>query len=123
MIDGRIALADLLRHVGEVEFDRPTTTRLQVDKPQPVLRAEHVARMRLAVQQLLLSTALLDRSKLVSWRARPGAIIILHDGEHRGERTVRALGRILPSLQERGLRAVTLGELMRASDADSPLPF
>ena len=36
---------------GEVEFDRPTTTRLKVHEQQPVLRREHVAWVRLAVQR------------------------------------------------------------------------
>src|SRR3954467_8109274 len=47
----RIVLADLFGRMGEVEFDRPTATRLKVDEQQPFLRGEHVARMWLAVQQ------------------------------------------------------------------------
>ena len=48
--------------MGEVELDRSAATRLKVDKQQPVLRAEHVARMRLAVQQLLGGAPLDDRA-------------------------------------------------------------
>ena len=43
--------------------------------------------------------------------ARPGAIIVLHDRGGRGRRTVEALHRALPVLQQRGLRVVTLSEL------------
>ena len=53
LVSVRIALADLFGHVGEVELDRPTTTRLEVDEQRPVARAQHVARVRLAVQELL----------------------------------------------------------------------
>jgi peptidoglycan-N-acetylglucosamine deacetylase len=46
---------------------------------------------------------------------RPGAIIILHDrGEQGkwGERTAQTLEQVLPELQRRGLRVVTLSELL-----------
>lgn len=45
-------------------------------------------------------------------RARPGSIVILHDGGERGERTIAALEAILPELRRRGLRVVTLSELV-----------
>ncbi|NIS82803.1 MAG: polysaccharide deacetylase family protein [Anaerolineales bacterium] len=47
----------------------------------------------------------------VLWKARPGSIVVLHDFGHRGERTARALSTILPELQSRGYRVVTLSEL------------
>ena len=65
MIDTRIVLADFFGRMGEVEFDRPTATRLEVYEQQPVLRGEHVARVRLAVQQLL-AAALADHSSQTS---------------------------------------------------------
>ena len=42
---------------------------------------------------------------------KPGAVIVLHDHNHRGERTARALNIILPALEERGYSVVTLSEL------------
>jgi hypothetical protein len=36
--------------MGEVEFDRPTAARLEIDEQQHVLGGEHVAWVRLAVQ-------------------------------------------------------------------------
>ena len=48
-ITARVALADLFGHVGEVELDRSSATGLEVDEPQPVARAKHVAGMRLPV--------------------------------------------------------------------------
>ncbi len=55
-------VADIFGRMGEVEFDGPTAARLQVDEQRPVLRGEHVARMRLAVQQLLDAAAFADRT-------------------------------------------------------------
>ncbi len=68
LISVRIALADLFGHMGEVEFDRPTATRLEVYEQRSVLRAEHVAWVRLAVQQLLGGAAVADRSSQASKR-------------------------------------------------------
>ncbi len=45
-------------------------------------------------------------------KVRPGSVIILHDGGGRGRRTAAALRKILPELSRRGLRAVTLSELV-----------
>ena len=68
LISVRIVLADLFGHMGEVELDRPAATRLEVYEQQPVLRAEHVAWVRLAVQQLLGGAAVADRSPQASQR-------------------------------------------------------
>jgi hypothetical protein len=61
-IDTRIVLADFFGRMGEVEFHRPTSTRLEVDEQQPVLRGQHVARVWLTVQQLLDTAAFADPS-------------------------------------------------------------
>ncbi len=42
---------------------------------------------------------------------KPGAVIVLHDRNRRGERTAKALKIILPALARRGYRVVTLSEL------------
>lgn len=44
--------------------------------------------------------------------ARPGAIIILHDGEERGVVTASVLRETLPLLRQRGYEIVTLSELL-----------
>ena len=87
MISVRIALADLFGHMGEVEFDRPTTTGLEVDEQRPVLRAEHVARVRLAVQQLLGGAAVADRSSQASQRVAEKLPVRV--GERRSEVAAR----------------------------------
>jgi peptidoglycan/xylan/chitin deacetylase (PgdA/CDA1 family) len=43
--------------------------------------------------------------------ARPGAIVVLHDGGDRGQRTARVLSKVLPTLRMRGYRVVTLSDL------------
>ena len=55
----------------------------------------------------------------VSWgagyivrNARPGAIVVLHDGGARGQRTAHVLARVLPDLRRRGYRLVSLSELV-----------
>jgi len=40
--------------------------------------------------------------------ARPGAIVILHDGGGRGRRTARVLANVLPELRRRGYQVVSL---------------
>src|SRR6476659_7526484 len=59
-IDIRIVRADLFRQRRDIELDRATTTRLEVDEERTVQRAEDVARMRFAVQQLLRSSEAVD---------------------------------------------------------------
>ncbi len=47
--------------------------------------------------------------------ARPGAIVILHDGGARGLRTAWVLRRVLPALRAKGYRLVTLSDLIGAA--------
>jgi hypothetical protein len=61
MIGVRKVLAHLIGHVGDVEFDGPSATRLEVYEHRPVFHAEHIPRVRLAVQQLFGGTSVADR--------------------------------------------------------------
>jgi hypothetical protein len=47
----------------------------------------------------------------------PGAIVVLHDGAARGRRTIEVLRIVLPELTRRGVRVVTVSELVD----DTPL--
>jgi peptidoglycan/xylan/chitin deacetylase (PgdA/CDA1 family) len=51
-------------------------------------------------------------SRYILRNARPGAIVILHDGAARGRRTARVLGTVLPELRRRGYQVVSLTELV-----------
>jgi peptidoglycan/xylan/chitin deacetylase (PgdA/CDA1 family) len=57
-------------------------------------------------------------SRLARWQVDPGDILILHDGGDRGARTARTLERVLPDLARRGLRAVTVSELVAEAPAE-----
>ena len=50
-------------------------------------------------------------SKFILWRAKPGEIIILHDGGRRGRRTARTLAAVLPRLRGRGFSVCSLAEI------------
>jgi hypothetical protein len=52
--------------MGDIELDGAAATRLEIDKQQPVPRPQQVARMRLAVQQLLVGAAVVDCAPQVS---------------------------------------------------------
>lgn len=60
-----------------------------------------------------LRSARFSRAYLVG-RVEPGSIVVLHDGPKRGQRTAATLDAALPRLAERGLRALSLGELFDA---------
>ena len=60
--------------------------------------------------------------RLVLWRIEPGAVIILHDVGERGERTARVLEKLLPELNRRGFRVVSLSELEGPAPASEARP-
>lgn len=47
---------------------------------------------------------------IVGW-ARPGSIVILHDGKGRGKQTAEVLRRALPELRDRSVRVTTITKL------------
>jgi len=60
LIDNRIVRADVFRQMRDIELDWPTAASFEVDEERTVLRAEDVAFMRFAVQQLLCRSAAVD---------------------------------------------------------------
>jgi peptidoglycan/xylan/chitin deacetylase (PgdA/CDA1 family) len=54
---------------------------------------------------------------ILRW-ARPGAIIVLHDGPERGRRTAETLRRVLPELTRQGYRMTTVTDLLGREAAD-----
>ena len=107
LIRARIVLGDFFGHVREVEFDWPTATRLEVDEQRPVLRAEHIARVRLAVQELLRGAAVGDRSSQAAQRAAEKLPVRV--GERRSLVAVRdELLSLCDSIREVGRRDIEL---------------
>jgi peptidoglycan/xylan/chitin deacetylase (PgdA/CDA1 family) len=60
-------------------------------------------------------------SRHILRNTRPGSVIVLHDGAGCGQRTVAVLRRVLPDLQRRGYRVVTLSELAEQQEAQTPI--
>jgi len=54
----------------------------------------------------------------ILWRAKPGAIIVLHDIDSRGQRTAETLDKVLPALIARNYRFVTLTELIEQTQGE-----
>lgn len=57
-------------------------------------------------------------AEYVRGHARPGAILIVHDGPGRGERTAATLRRVLPELRRQGYVVTTVGELLRQAETE-----
>jgi peptidoglycan/xylan/chitin deacetylase (PgdA/CDA1 family) len=57
-------------------------------------------------------------TRYILWRVKPGAIIVLHDKDGRGQRTAATLRTILPELKEQGFRVTTLSELVENEGLD-----
>ena len=60
--------------------------------------------------------------RFLLWRAKPGAVMLLHDAEGRGERTAETLAAVLPELRRRGYRVVSLSELVALADRSQEDP-
>lgn len=73
---------------------------------------------RLALGSLYPLDPVISSSRFHAWyilrHIEPGAVIVLHDSNGRGQRTATTLRVILPELQSRGYRVVTLSELEAA---------
>lgn len=57
-------------------------------------------------------------AQYVLWNVQSGSVIVLHDYGAQGERTVSVLATILPELNRRGLRVVSLSELVALQPRD-----
>jgi peptidoglycan-N-acetylglucosamine deacetylase len=53
-------------------------------------------------------------ARYIMWHIRPGAVVVLHDGGKRGQRTAKVLSEVLPELRRRGYQVVSLSELVAA---------
>lgn len=102
---------ETLRQFGPVRWARPGGGRYNRDMVATMERQGY----RCALGSVYAYDAAIPSSRFSAAfllaHARPGAIIVLHDGGGRGRRAVDALHRALPVFQQRGLRVVTLSEL------------
>ena len=128
-------LAALTRRQQAVELDRAARAIRAAGGPRPVLfrppyRSFNPATLALLrTRQMLMVLWTIDTSdyarpgtKRIIYTAlsgaRPGAIILFHDGGGDRSQTLAALPRIIRRLRQRGYRLVTIPELLR----DDPPP-
>jgi peptidoglycan/xylan/chitin deacetylase (PgdA/CDA1 family) len=108
---------DLLASFGQVRWFRPGHgwfSRRMLDQIHA-----HGYRCALASAYALefLPVSAPYAARHVLLNVRPGGVIVLHDGSADRERTVDVLERLLPALNRRGYRVVTLSELVAAGEA------
>jgi len=103
---------EVISPYGEVAWFRPGSalfSRRILD-----LATEH--RYRTALADVFPLDSWIPHSGLHCWyilrHIRPGSIIALHDAKGRGQRTAATLRFVLPALTARGVRVVTLSELV-----------
>jgi peptidoglycan-N-acetylglucosamine deacetylase len=101
----------LLAPLGKPRWARPSSGWYSPEMVETMARE----RYRCALGSVYPYDATIPSSRFASRHilstARPGAIIVLHDGGARGWRTTRILRTVLPELRRRGYRVVTLSEL------------
>ncbi|HEU4682465.1 MAG TPA: chitin deacetylase family protein [Gemmatimonadales bacterium] len=101
----------VLAPYGPIKWTRPGSgwySRVMID-----IMRQHGYRCALGsvypLDAIIPSTAFAARFTM--WHARPGAVVVLHDGGSRGQRTAKVLSEVLPELRRRGYRVVSLSEL------------
>lgn len=106
------AAGTVLARFGPVRWCRPASGWYNKRMVASIERAGY----RLALGSVYPYDAHVPSSRMASAyilaNARPGAVVILHEGAARGARTVATLQRVLPVLRSRGYRFVTLSELV-----------
>ena len=101
----------LLSEYGAVRWFRPGSGMFTRD----MLGMASSHGYRTALGDVFPLDPLIPSSRFHSWfilrHVRPGSVIVLHDAHGRGVRTADTLATVIPALQERGYRIVTLSEL------------
>jgi peptidoglycan/xylan/chitin deacetylase (PgdA/CDA1 family) len=111
--------ADALQLAGPgPKLFRPPGGRIQSTKLTAVLQRGYVCVLGSAYPYDPAHPPVWYIRWLVSKNLEPGAIVILHDGIRDPTRTLDALPGILEAGEARGLRFVTVGELLRARSPD-----
>lgn len=116
--ESALLVADsVLSQFGDVRWVRPSGGRYDAG----MLSIIEKHRYRCALGSIYPYDATIPFSafaiRFILSKARPGSVIILHDGGARGRRTVVILERILVEIRRRGLHAVTLSELVAADSS------
>ena len=103
--------ADALEAIAPVTWFRPGSGRYNDQVLALVkLRGYRIAMASVAPLDTIISSPG-SMARFINWMVQPGSIVVLHDVEDRGRRTAETLDRLLPILQDRGYRVMSLGEL------------
>lgn len=118
---------DLLAPYGPVRWCRPGHGWFNRRMLDQLHRHGYRCAMASAYSLEVRPTSARYAARHILLNARPGAVIVLHDGVGTGRQTVAVLRRVLPELTRRGYRVVTLSELAEAErlpqgDGSSPAP-
>jgi peptidoglycan/xylan/chitin deacetylase (PgdA/CDA1 family) len=106
---------EVLAHYGSVRWARPGSGWYSQAMIATMARQGY----RCALGSVYPYDATIASPRFASWHilrnVRPGAIIVMHDGGARGDRTVEVLRIVLPELHRRGYRVVSLSDLASAA--------
>jgi peptidoglycan/xylan/chitin deacetylase (PgdA/CDA1 family) len=110
--------ADALEAVAPIRWFRPGSARYD-DRVLALTRARgyRIALASVAPLDTVISSPR-TMAGFIDWMVEPGSVVVLHDVQERGHRTVATLERVLPTLAEQETRVLTLSELDALVDAD-----
>lgn len=103
--------ADALEAVAPVHWFRPGSGRYD-DRVLALTRARgyRIALASVAPLDTVISSPR-TMAGFIDWMVEPGSVVVLHDVQERGYRTVATLERVLPTLAEQDMRVLTLSAL------------
>jgi len=110
--------ADALEAVAPIRWFRPGSGRYD-DRVLALTRARgyRIALASVAPLDTVISSPR-TMAGFIDWMVEPGSVVVLHDVQERGYRTVATLERVLPTLAQQEMRVLTLSELDALADTD-----
>jgi peptidoglycan/xylan/chitin deacetylase (PgdA/CDA1 family) len=111
-----------LARFGSVRWARPGSGWYSRDMIDAIARTGHRCALGSVYPFDAAIPSIWFAQRHVLANARPGAVIVLHDGGARGRRTLAVLQDVLPELRARGYRVVTLSELSRVPGRQRNVP-
>jgi len=110
--------ADALEAVAPIRWFRPGSGRYD-DRVLALTRARgyRIALASVAPLDTVISSPR-TMAGFIDWMVEPGSVVVLHDVQERGHRTVATLERVLPTMAEQDIRVLTLSALDALADGD-----
>ncbi|MGE0621419.1 MAG: polysaccharide deacetylase family protein [Pseudomonadales bacterium] len=108
--------ADALGAVAPIRWFRPGSGRYD-DRVLALTRARGY---RIALASVVPLDTVISSPRtmagFIDWMVEPGSVVVLHDVQERGHRTVATLERVLPTLAEKDVQVLTLSALDALAD-------